>query len=149
MLTGLAHHAGVHAQPFAVALLGKLTDASEEQKTSLTPIVRSLDLAFPDQMDAAVNQLLQQNPAGGQAAAQGLVGALQSALAGSSHAPLLPAGTTTLASAVDAPSAELRIAVSKSCEASGLSIACWFCLLGVILSSATWCVDELKGAWLT
>ena len=137
LLTGLAHHAGVHAQPFAVALLGKLTGASQEQQTSLTPIVRSLDLAFPDQMDAAVNQLLQQDPGVGQAPAQGLVGALQSALAGSAHAPLLPAGTTTLASAVDAPSAELRIAVSKTFEASVLSVACWFCFWGVILNSAT------------
>lgn len=128
LLKGLAHHAGVHAQPFAMALLDKLTEASEEQKASLSPIVRSLDLAFPDQMDAAVNQLLQQSPGDGGATAQGLVGVLQSALAGSAHAPLLPAGTT-LASAVDAPSAEIRIAVSKSCDTSGL--ACWL-LVGVV-----------------
>lgn len=130
LLIGLALCTGVHAQPFAMGLLGKLTEASEEQKASLTPIVRSLDLTFPDQMDAAVNQLLQQSPGAGQATAQGLVGVLQGALAGSAHAPLLPAGTT-LASAIDAPSADMRIAVSKSCEASAsarwllVDVVCW------------------------
>ena len=94
-----------------MALLGKLSEASEEQKTSLTPIVRSLDLSFPDQMDAAVNQLLQHSQGSEQASAKGMFKVLQSALAGSAHAPLLPDGTT-LALAVDAPSAEMRITVS-------------------------------------
>lgn len=107
-----------------MALLRKLTEASEEQKASLTPIVRSLDLAFPEQMDAAVNQLLQQSPGTEQATAEGLVSVLQSALAGSAHAPLLPAGST-LASAIDAPSAEMRIAVSCSTRL----IACGLCVL--------------------
>ena len=105
-------YAGVHAQLFATALLSKLSSASEEQKASLTPIVRSLDLLFPDQMDAAVNQLLQQSQDSQGAGGDGMFKVLQSALAGSAHAPLLPNGTT-LALAVDAPSAEMRIAVSN------------------------------------
>lgn len=84
------------------------------------PIVRSLDLLFPDQMDAAVNQLLQQSQDSQQASGNGMFQVLQSALAGSAHAPLLPNGTT-LALAVDAPSAEMRIAVSKMPAMSGLA----------------------------
>lgn len=102
----------MHAQLFATALIGKLSGASDEQKASLTPIVRSLDLLFPDQMDAAVNQLLQQSQDNEPGNDDGMFRVLQSALAGSAHAPLLPNGTT-LALAVDAPSAEMRIAVSK------------------------------------
>ena len=83
--------------------------------------MRSLDLSFPDQMDAAVNQLLQQSQEGEHVAGDGMFKVLQSVLAGSAHAPLLPDGTT-LALAVDAPSAEMRIAVSKTWLA-GLSAA--------------------------
>ena len=107
----------------ATALLGKLSSASEEEKASLTPVMRSLDLSFPDQMDAAVNQLLQQRREGEDAAADGMFKVLQSVLAGSAHAPLLPGGTT-LALAVDAPSAEMRIAVSKVHDVSGWVISC-------------------------
>ena len=101
----------MHAQLFASAVLGKLTEASEEQKSNLMPVVRCLDLHFPEQMDAAVNQVLQHSQQEGQAAAQEVFKQLQSALAGSPHAPLPSAGST-LAAAVDAPSAQLRIAVS-------------------------------------
>ena len=108
---------------FITALLHKLPSASEEEKASLTPIVRSLDLSSPDQMDAAVNKLLQQSQGGEHAAANGMFKVLQSVLAGSAHAPLLPDGTT-LALAVDAPSAEMRIAVSKNHDVSDWLIGC-------------------------
>lgn len=105
--------AGIHAQLFATTLLGKLPTATKEQRASLTPMVRALDLAFPQQMDAAVNQVLQHSQGDEQAAAQQVFELLQAALAGSARAPLSAAGST-LALAVDAPSAEMRIQVSGS-----------------------------------
>lgn len=99
----------MHAQQFALAVLSKLTTATEDQKSSLIPIIRSLDLIHPEHTDAAVNQLLQHSQEGGQAAKQ-VFKTLQKALAGSSHAPMMST-SSTLALAIDAPSAELRIAV--------------------------------------
>ena len=106
-------------------MLGKLTAATEEQKSSLTPVVRALDLHFPEQMDAAVNQLLQHSQQGEQAA-KAVFKTLQKALAGSSHAPLLSSGST-LALAIDAPSAELRIAVGSTVSYGFKQLPCTPC----------------------
>ena len=100
----------MHAQLFATTLLNKLLQATAGQRATLTPIIRALDLNFPDQTDAAVNQLLQHSEGDKQAAAQGVAELLQAALAGSVHAPL-PASGSTLALAVDSSSAEMRIQV--------------------------------------
>ena len=104
--------AGAHAQTFALSLLGKLPQASEEEQAALQPVVRALDLAFPEQINAAVNQLLQHSKGSNadQAAAQKVVELLQQALGGSAQAPL-SGGSSTLALALDAPSAEMRILV--------------------------------------
>ena len=91
--------------------MGKLPQASQQQQETLLPLVRALDAAFPEQMDAAVNQLLQRNKGTDQAAGQQVVQLLQQALAGSAQVPLAAAGST-LSLALDAPSAETRILVS-------------------------------------
>ncbi len=114
LLTGIGNFAGIHAQLFATTLLSQLPKASEEQRVTLTPTVRALDLSFPQQMDAAVNQLLQHSKGDDKAAGQQVFELLQAALAGSAHAPL-PAAGSTLALAVDVPSAEMRILVSPHC----------------------------------
>lgn len=105
----------MHAQPFATSILTQLPQASAEQQGLLTPLIRALDLTFPDHMDAAVNQLLQHSKGSEQAAAQGVAHLLQTALAGSARAPLTAAGST-LALAVDSPSAEMRIQVNCPTE---------------------------------
>ena len=102
----------MHAQQFAYAVLSKYTEASEDERSSLLPVVRSLDLAFPQHMDAAVNELLRRSQEGEQARAVEVSQTLHRALAGSAHAPL-PSAHSTLALAVDSPSAELRIAVGS------------------------------------
>ena len=103
--------AGTHAQLFALNLLGKLPEASQQQQDTLMPLVRALDAAFPEEMDAAVNHLLQRSKGTDQAAGQQVVQLLQQALAGSAQAPLAAAGST-LSLALDAPAAETRILVS-------------------------------------
>lgn len=91
-------------------MLHTLPQLSEPQRQSLTPLIRALDVHFPQEMDAAVNQLLQQGQGSNKAAAQQVFALVQAALAGSAHAPLADAHST-LAMAVDASSAEMRVLV--------------------------------------
>lgn len=103
--------AGMHAQLMASSVLCNLPGLSQAQRQSLAPLIRALDVHFPQEMDAAVNQLLQQGDNTDKAAAGQVLQLMQEALAGSAHAPL-PDAHTTLAMAVDAPSAEMRVLVS-------------------------------------
>lgn len=103
--------AGIHAQLLASTVLQRLPELSGAERDSITPLIRALDLHFPEAMDAAVNQLLQQGQGSDKAAAEQVVGLVQAALAGSAHAPLADAHST-LALALDAPSAQMRIMVS-------------------------------------
>ena len=106
-------------------MLHTLPQLSEPQRQSLTPLIRALDVHFPQELDAAVNQLLQQGQGSNKAAAQQVFALLQAALAGSAHAPLADAHST-LAMAVDAPSAEMRILVRPSdtiCEIQSIAYA--------------------------
>ena len=100
----------MHAQLLASTVLHNLPTLSEAQRQTVTPLIRALDVHFPQEMDAAVNQLLQQGQGSDKAAAQYIFGLVQAALAGSAHAPLADAHST-LAMAVDAPSAKMRVLV--------------------------------------
>ena len=51
--------AGMHAQMLASTVLQKLPELSDTERRSMTPLIRALDVHFPEAMDAAVNQLLQ------------------------------------------------------------------------------------------
>lgn len=115
--------AGMHAQLLASTVLHDLPKLAEAQRQSLTPLIRAIDVHFPQEMDAAVNQLLQHGHNTDKAAAQQVLQLMQEALAGSAHAPLADA-QSTLAVAVDAPSAEMRVLVGFSCPGS-LSPGCW------------------------
>lgn len=110
--SAFSYSAGMHAQLLASTVLHNLPKLSEAQRQSVTPLIRALDVHFPQEMDAAVNQLLQQGQGSDKAAAQQVFGLVQAALAGSAHAPLADAHST-LAMAVDAPSAEMRVLVGS------------------------------------
>jgi hypothetical protein len=113
--------AGAAALPLAEALLAQASaeDLTDSAKAILLRLLRALELRYAPELDAAVNVVLSSEAAAegatggalGTAERERLFALLEAAFGGTARSPVLEAGTT-LALAVDAPSAAVREMVS-------------------------------------